>query len=48
MAKTVVGGSPANSIATKHGSKVVGMGKNKGGKGKGKAGFSHGPHLKKM
>jgi len=47
MAKTVVGGSPANSIATKHGSKVVGMGKNKGGKGK-KAGFAHGPVGKKM
>lgn len=47
MAKTVVGGSPANSIATKHGSKVVGMGKSKSGKGK-KAGFAHGPVGKKM
>lgn len=47
MGKTVISGSPANSIATKHGSRVVGMGKNKGGKGK-KAGYAHGPAGKKM
>lgn len=48
MAKTVVAGSPSNSIATKHGSKVVGMGKHKGGKGKSKSGYAHGPSGKKM
>jgi len=48
QSKTVVGSSPSNSIATKHGTKTPGMGKNKASaKGK-KVGNSHGPFGKKM
>lgn len=48
MAKEVVGGSPANSIATKQGSKTPGMGKYKGAQKGKKGGYSHGPSGKKM
>ncbi len=50
QSKTVVGSSPSNSIATKHGSKMPGLGKHKtgsGGKSK-SAGNAHGPFGKKM
>lgn len=52
MAKDVVGGSPANSIATKHGSKLqsgklIGPVKRSGKLGA-KHGLSQGPRGKKM
>jgi hypothetical protein len=50
--KSVVGGSPSNSIATKHGSKLqsgklIGPVK-RSGKAGAKHGLSHGPHGHKL
>lgn len=44
----LVGGSPANSIATKQGGKMPGLGKHKHAQTGKKAGYAHGPKGKKL